>query len=257
MNKTQYKALQSKAREYYKSLNIEDVRKEFLKDNLLIQNNKLEKESRDNFSNFGLELTPSKFCQSSVNMCGNEGECLFTCIVFSGVANMMKSKSFELSNVLKKRIRRTFLFLEDKALFLEKLKLEINFLRASYKNVAIRLNTFSDLPWDSIIDLGQFSGVVFYDYSKDDSQLEGSRKITYSASEKDSKEDLKALLSKKYNVAMVFSKKLPKTWEGFEVIDGDISDDRYNDKKGVVVGLVQKTTMGGKTDSNFIVKGGN
>ena len=30
---------------------------------------------------------------------------------------------------------------------------------------------------------------------------------------------------------------LPKTWRGHEVIDGDISDPRFLDKRGVVVGL--------------------
>ena len=54
-------------------------------------------------------------------------------------------------------------------------------------------------------------------------------------------EDCLELLSNGVNVAVVFDRymgeSLPKTWRGYEVIDGDISDTRFLDKRGVVVGL--------------------
>ena len=38
-------------------------------------------------------------------------------------------------------------------------------------------------------------------------------------------------------VAVVFDCDLPKTFKGFEVIDGNVSDDRYNDKTSSIIGL--------------------
>jgi hypothetical protein len=160
----------------------------------------------------------------------------------------------ELSNTLKKRIRRTFLFLKDQKFFLTKLEMEIKLLSFMTEQVAVRMNVFSDVNWEDIFDLNQFSNVTFYDYTKKIKNIEATNKhFTYSASEKDSDKDLIALLTRGMNVAMVFNK-IPQAWKGFEVIDGDIHDRRYEDKKGVVVGLRQKTTMGGKTESSFIKK---
>ena len=250
MKPAQYKALSKKAQEYFKSLDLETVRDEFTQGSLLNRNKKLEKGT--GVPNFGLEMTPSMFAQKMFNMCGNEGQCLFTCLVFSGVSNMMKSKSMELSDTLKKRIRRTFLFLNDQVFFLAKLRTEIQALSDSYKNVAVRLNVFSDVEWDSIFPTN-WDNVTMYDYTKRVSQFDSPTKhFTYSASEKDTDKDLQQLLKKGYNVAMVFhTNKLPATWNGFQVIDGDDHDRRYEDPKGVVVGLKQKTTMGGKHKTKF------
>jgi len=55
------------------------------------------------------------------------------------------------------------------------------------------------------------------------------------------------------NVAIVFRGELPKTWNGFDVIDGDESDLRFLDKKGVVVGLVEKG-LAKKDKSGFVVE---
>jgi hypothetical protein len=251
MTPVQFKTLSNKAKAYFLSLDLKSVKKEFMGD-LLNQNKKLEK--GDGVLNYGLELTPSKFCQDEMNMCGNEGKCLFTCLVFSGIDNVMKSSTMELSNTLKKRIRRTFLFLKDQKFFLTKLEMEIKLLSFMTEKVAIRMNVFSDINWEDIFDLNQFTNVTFYDYTKKVKNIESTKKhFTYSASEKDSDKDLIALLERGMNVAIVFNK-VPTNWNGFEVVDGDIHDRRYEDKKGVVVGLRQKTTMGGKTESSFIKK---
>jgi hypothetical protein len=160
----------------------------------------------------------------------------------------------DLSNTLKKRIRRTFLFLKDQTFFLTKLEMEIKMLSFMTDKVAIRMNVFSDVDWEEIFNLNQFTNVTFYDYTKKIKNIEATNKhFTYSASEKDSDSDLVALLNRGMNVAMVF-RKVPLVWNGFEVVDGDIHDRRYEDKKGVVVGLRQKTTMGGKSDLTFIKK---
>ena len=51
------------------------------------------------------------------------------------------------------------------------------------------------------------------------------------------------ILSKGFNVAIVFDK-LPETFAGYEVINGDENDLRFKDKKGVVVGLKYKKITG-------------
>lgn len=43
---------------------------------------------------------------------------------------------------------------------------------------------------------------------------------------------------------MVFKNDLPLIYKGFKVIDGTISDERFLDEKGVIVGLKYKTPRG-------------
>ena len=51
---------------------------------------------------------------------------------------------------------------------------------------------------------------------------------------------------------MVFAGELPKTWQGKPVINGDESDLRFLDPKGVIVGLKAKG-QGKKDTSGFVV----
>ena len=58
------------------------------------------------------------------------------------------------------------------------------------------------------------------------------------------------------NVAVVFRDRLPKTWKGHEVINGDESDLRFRDKQGVIVGLIEKG-MAKKDETGFVQEGIN
>jgi hypothetical protein len=55
------------------------------------------------------------------------------------------------------------------------------------------------------------------------------------------------------NVAMVFENKLPTTYKGKKVINGDENDLRFLDSKNVIVGLVAKG-KGKKDDSGFVIR---
>jgi hypothetical protein len=55
------------------------------------------------------------------------------------------------------------------------------------------------------------------------------------------------------NVAVVFADKLPATYLGKPVIDGDETDLRFLDGKGVIVGLKAKGKAK-KDESGFVVK---
>jgi len=258
MKAAQYKNLQVQARAYMSTLDLDKVRQEFSKELLLIRNAKLEK--GEGIANYGLELTPSKFA-SNENLCGKEGQCLLTCLVFSGIGNLTtagKGKDgsmMRLTATLKKRLRRTFLFLNDRDFMIRRLEGEIFLLTQTHGPIAVRLNVFSDIGWDTFFPIKKYQamGVKFYNYTKYAERMGNVESHqTYSASEKDKDSDLVALLERGFNVAMVFQgTKLPQQWKGFPVVDGDKDDRRYLDSKGVVVGLVQKTTIGGKTVSKF------
>jgi len=77
--------------------------------------------------------------------------------------------------------------------------------------------------------------------------------LTFSRSEETELEEIKELVSKAHNVAVVFRDKLPKTWEGMQVVDGDDTDLRFLDPKGVIVGLVEKG-LAKKDETGFVVE---
>jgi hypothetical protein len=54
----------------------------------------------------------------------------------------------------------------------------------------------------------------------------------------------------------VFRNQLPKTWKGYEVVNGDSNDLRFLDKQGVVVGLIEKG-MAKKDETGFVQEGVN
>lgn len=122
-----------------------------------------------------------------------------------------------------------------------------------YGRINLRLNITSDIRWELVApDMVQAladAGVLMYDYtawSPADREASTDYSLTYSAKEPShtSDEYLRGILVFGGNVAMPFDtprgKALPETWQGFRVIDGDKSDERRNDPRGVVVGLRAK-----------------
>jgi hypothetical protein len=55
------------------------------------------------------------------------------------------------------------------------------------------------------------------------------------------------------NVSVVFKNKLPLIWNGFAVVDGDTTDERFLEQKGLIVGLKYKTPKGVKYQKNKFV----
>ena len=106
--------------------------------------------------------------------------------------------------------------------------------------------------------------VQFYDYTVINKRmtkylnggLPSNYHLTYSRKEDNQFKVIEAL-NNGANVSVVFEKYLPKTWNGFEVINGDKHDLRFLDKSNVVVGLTHKKTNGRKqviTEDSFIIK---
>lgn len=129
-------------------------------------------------------------------------------------------------------------------------------LRAALRRhgqINLRLNTTSDIRWELIapdmVAALSAAGVLMYDYTAwapADRAPSADYALTYSAKEPAHTPDayLAGILADGGNVAMPFDtprgQALPDSWHGHRVIDGDKSDERRNDPRGVVVGLRAK-----------------
>jgi len=158
-------------------------------------------------------------------------------------------------NVKAGRMRRTYQFIYRQDEFMAALAKDIAKVIVKAKKLdmiaAIRLNGTSDIAYEDIPVLGHknifamFPSVAFYDYTKRYDRLEKCATIrnyhlTFSRAET-SLSDSQALaaLANGYPVTVVFRSGLPKQWNGYQVIDGDIHDFRVWDS-GFVVGLKAK-----------------
>ena len=131
-----------------------------------------------------------------------------------------------------------------------------------------RLNGTSDLSWEKyeVIRDGKlyrniftaFPNVQFYDYTKVLGRKISDFKnyhLTFSAADGNDVDVMKAI-QQDYNVATVFGIKktlpMPESYNGLPVFNGDESDLRFLDPKGVVVGLYAKGKA--KKDTSGFVK---
>ena len=141
----------------------------------------------------------------------------------------------------------------DPAKFYKKLAAEImyNSTLAFNQKIAFRLNGTSDLNHYKQLkryanfDINQLpNNVIFYEYTKNLSMAKSVKNefnrvhITFSKSENNWDQCIEALKAG-FNVAAVFNE-LPTSYAGFPVINGDLSDERFNDPKNVIVGLKAK-----------------
>lgn len=244
MNPDLYDLTKSVIRDTLSTLTLDECKEYAFATGLFTRNTKLLK--GDNL-NVGLELLPADL--STKNLCPGAGECKFTCLAFAGVGNVLTYKRIyngSLPHPLLAKCKRTKLFLEDHKFFEELLNIELQAFRrlAEFKKVklAVRLNVTSDVDWTKFIQGNP--DVTFYSYTKVFNRKElPNHHITYSASEKTSENQIKKLVSQGKNVAMIF-KNVPTEWKGITVINGDENDNRYEDVKGVIVGLKYKVSMG-------------
>jgi hypothetical protein len=206
---------------------------------------KIEKGEKYNTMTYILYLAPHK--SSGYNVCaGASLECINACLNESG-HNKIDSKGI-INNA---RIKKTQLFYENRNFFCGWLFAEIETakkkaLKQGYE-FSVRINGTSDINlklfnFDGINILDKFSEVQFYDYTKIANRFEQFKDVknydlTYSFSGNNYDKCKEILTNKLGRVAMVFEGKLPNTFDGFEVIDADAYDMRYNDAKGVICGL--------------------
>ena len=202
--------------------------------------NKSNKQS-DKYSTFILHLRPvnTKICPFQ-----NVAKCKSACLNTAGLGGVYPS-------IQKARQRKTNLFLNDRVEFMRQLfadivKIEKHCIKKG-KTPAIRLNGTSDIQYELIKVNGSnvfdtFPNITFYDYTKHPNRKVSHIKnyvLTWSYSEANKKyNDYYSKVPN--NVAVVFRDKLPKTFKGKKVINGDLTDLRFLDPVNVIVGLKAK-----------------
>lgn len=157
------------------------------------------------------------------------------------------------TNVQNARIRKTKEFLADPVAFCNKLAEDIRLLikqaKARGMIPAVRLNGTTDIKWEEYGIIQQFPDVQFYDYTKYPPTLRKNLPknyvLTYSFSEAAHAPQWAAMWQRRHvNTAIVFNQHLPDEFvvgnRRRKVIDGDESDLRFTDPKGVIVGLKTK-----------------
>lgn len=223
-----------------------------------------------------LYLAPSDL--SGYNVCPCSKYCKEYCLNGSGrnrmdILHTKKSDKNNLSVIDRSRIKKTKLFFEEKTFFMNWLIREIkraqNYAKKLNMEFSVRLNGTSDinildfnLNNKSILDL--FPTVQFYDYTKVPTRFNLLKNfknydLTFSFNGYNWAV-CESLLKKGHKVAVVFEK-LPKTFKGYNVIDGNLYDMRYKDNGGVIIGLTYHRVANNydangvykKPDTKFIV----
>lgn len=216
---------------------------------LTVGNPKLLKGQKKGYLSSVLHLAPADL--SGHNTCPKATTgCKAACLNTAGRGGIFKKG--ESTNVIQQaRIRKTKAFFADRQSFLNELVLEIakTITKAEKQGLipVFRLNGTSDISWEKydIFDgkniFQMFPNVQFYDYTK----ILG-RKVSHipnyhlTFSKADGNDmDVRLAASNGMNIAAVF-KELPETYIGRPVINGDETDLRFLDAKGVIVGLKAK-----------------
>ena len=233
-------------------------------------NPKMLKGLKQGYNTYILHLAPADL--SGFNTCPKAtAGCKAACLNTAGRGGMFK-KGESTNMIQEARIRKTAFFFEERAGFMEWLVADIKLaIKQSAKKGLIpvfRLNGTSDLSWEKyeVIRDGKlyrniftaFPDVQFYDYTKVLGRKISDFKnyhLTFSAADGNDADVMKAI-QQDYNVATVFGIKktlpMPESYNGLPVFNGDESDLRFLDPKGVVVGLYAKGKA--KKDTSGFVK---
>jgi len=233
-------------------------------------NPKVLKGMAQGYNTYILHLAPANL--SGYETCAKRtAGCTAACLNLAGRGGMFKKG--ETTNVIQQaRIRKTKMFFENRTEFMALLVKDIELaIKQSAKMSLIpvfRLNGTSDLAFEKyeVVRNGKlfrnifaaFPEVTFYDYTK----ILGRKianianySLTFSAADGNDVDVAKAI-QQGYNIATVFGLKktepMPETYMGLPVFNGDESDLRFLDPKGVIVGLYAKGKA--KKDTSGFVK---
>lgn len=217
-------------------------------------NAKLMKNQKINHQHtYALYLAPAN--TSGYNVCSHSTkECRMGCLATSGRAAMEINSKNE-NTIVNARIKKTKLFYENKEFFMQWLIAEIKSKKALAENkgyfFSVRLNATSDIDWQNVLVNGLnifeiFPDVQFYDYTKNPKKYinkPANYHLTFSYTGRNW-EQCEVLLKQGNNIAMVFNttneNELPVNYKGFEVVNGDLTDYRIADAKGIIIGLKWK-----------------
>jgi hypothetical protein len=179
--------------------------------------------------------------------------CAAGCLNTAGRGGLFR-KGETTNTIQTARIRKTVLFFTMREAFMQKLVKEVTAAaRKAVKNdliPAFRLNGTSDIRWETVpvvrdgVEYANimraFPMVQWYDYTKiaNRRNLPKNYHLTFSLAE-DNDVFAQQAFDNGMNVAAVF-RTLPKSFMGRTVVNGDETDLRFLDAKGVIVGLKAK-----------------
>lgn len=230
-------------------------------------NPKTLKGQKKGYLSFVLHLAPHKL--SGYNVCASATKgCISSCLNTAGRGGMFEkgvtvgntgaslvekiTNGSVMNTIQAARIRKTKQYFEDRENFLTQLAKDTEraIKYAEKKNLipVFRLNGTSDVKWENII-IGDdknifqlFPSVIWYDYTKHNNRkdLPSNYSLTFSRAESNG-DKIPDAIANGMNVAVVFrTKELPDMYMGYPVVNGDESDLRFLDAKGVIVGLKAK-----------------
>jgi hypothetical protein len=225
-----------------------------------------------NFLTGILYLSPSTLSGVG-NVCPWAGTCKEACLNTSGRGAF--------NSVQAARIKKTKAFFANRNAFLESLYEDCKALVAKAKRLGmspcVRLNGTSDLAFHRLIVpskgktlMDLFPTVPFYDYTKSVKKaLDNARGlhaanyyVTFSRDSAANENECAAVLRAGGNVSVVFRDSLPPTYWHRPVLDGDLHDLRFLDRRaragrsGYVIGLKAKGKAK-KDKSGFVVDTAN
>lgn len=184
------------------------------------------------------------------NVCPHADGCESTCIATTGHYGMGQASA---------RVWTRVLWHRHRSLFLELLRAELDAVedwarresRRRHRRVtaAVRLNVIQDVDWPRWLDLGAWPHLSFYDYTKDWSRRWNDRyHLTYSVTRSTTLDQIRSAVRRGVNVAVVVrtaEDATASTFAGLPAVNGDETDDRTTDPRGVVVQLrVKRPTNG-------------
>ena len=245
---------------------------------LSVGNPKTLKGMKQGFNTYIMHLAPADVSGYQTCPKATVG-CKAACLNTAGRGGMFK-KGETTNTIQKARIRKTKMFFENRQEFMADLVKDIELaIKQSIKKdlvPVIRLNGTSDLSFEKyeVIRNGvlyrnifaAFSDIKFYDYTKilgrkvNDIQ---NYSLTFSAADGNDNDVAKAI-NQGYNIAMVFALKKTEPMPEMQIVsytggskvlpvfNGDESDLRFLDPKGVIVGLYAKGKA--KKDTSGFVK---
>lgn len=208
---------------------------------------------------------------SGYQVCGYGQHCHEFCLNGSGQNKCDElARGVEGSKINRSRIKKTRLFYEDKAKFMEILIHEIESKKARAERMgygfSVRLNGTSDLSPLAFKDpisgkniLELFPNVQFYDYTKNPHRLKLMQKysnydITFSY-DGYNWDDCEKFLQMGGKVAMVFYSDreiLPKRFKGYNVESGNEYDMRYLNSPHSIIGLHYHKTANDYKSGHFV-----
>lgn len=199
-----------------------------------------------------LYLKPADSSGLGVNLCpAASAGCRAACLNTAGRGAAYMVNADGVNTVQQARQERTELYMHNRVEFMRQLEREIEAFivkaRKAGMRPAIRLNGTSDIDWISVYL--KFPDVQFYEYTKRPDlamllKVLPNVSVTFSLSESNIAPAMR-MLGRGINVAAVFNTKrgraLPAMFNGFTVLDGDRTDNRFLDPVGgFVIGLRAK-----------------